>query len=320
MVSVIIPNYNHSGFLKERIDSVLKQTYQDFELIILDDCSTDNSREIIEQYRGNEKVSNIIYNKSNGGSVFKQWEKGIAMAAGEYIWIAESDDAADFGFLQMMIEFIENDDRIGLVYSDSKIIKSKVDTGKRFSTWKNEVFETSRWSEIFVNDGVSEITDFLWKSCTVNNASAVIFRKKALIEANPFDLRFKFIGDWYCYLKICKLYKIGYIGKPLNFYREHDNNTSIKLYNDMNYVLEYFMLYNWISKSFPQINKKKLQGNLISYLSHSLLRGWSKSKLLVYYKMFRINPRLFFSTIKGLTVAIIKSRMGKFRKPYMENK
>ena len=63
LVSVIIPSYNHEKFLKERIDSVLNQTFQDFELIILDDLSPDNSREIIESYRAHPKVSHIIFNE-----------------------------------------------------------------------------------------------------------------------------------------------------------------------------------------------------------------------------------------------------------------
>ena len=75
MVSVIIPNYNHSAFLKERIQSVLNQTYSDFELIILDDCSSDKSRDIIESFRSNPKVSHIIYNDRNSGSTFRQWNK-----------------------------------------------------------------------------------------------------------------------------------------------------------------------------------------------------------------------------------------------------
>jgi glycosyltransferase involved in cell wall biosynthesis len=65
-VSVIIPNYNHGKYLKQRIDSVLNQTYQHFELIILDDCSTDDSVAIIEAYRGHRKVKKIIYNDKNG--------------------------------------------------------------------------------------------------------------------------------------------------------------------------------------------------------------------------------------------------------------
>ena len=92
LVSIIIPNYNHAKFLDERIQSVLNQTYQNFELIILDDKSSDNSVEVINQYKDDPRVSSIIINKDNSGSTFKQWYKGIEIAKGEIIWIAESDD------------------------------------------------------------------------------------------------------------------------------------------------------------------------------------------------------------------------------------
>src|SRR4028119_1618326 len=103
MVSVIIPNYNHAAFLEQRIESILFQTYRDFEIIILDDCSTDNSRLIIERYRSHEKVAVIFYNDANSGSTFKQWQKGIELSRGEYIWLAESDDWCEATFLEELV-------------------------------------------------------------------------------------------------------------------------------------------------------------------------------------------------------------------------
>ena len=96
-VSVIIPNYCHAKYLDQRIQSVLNQTYQNFEVIILDDCSPDGgaSKAVIEKYRNNSHVSHIVYNENNSGSPFKQWKKGADMAQGELLWIAESDDYAD---------------------------------------------------------------------------------------------------------------------------------------------------------------------------------------------------------------------------------
>jgi glycosyltransferase involved in cell wall biosynthesis len=94
-VSVIVPNYNHSQFLSERLDSIINQTYKDFELIILDDASTDNSIDVINQYL-NKYPELIRFQPStnNSGSPFVQWDNGIKLAKGEFVWIAESDDVA----------------------------------------------------------------------------------------------------------------------------------------------------------------------------------------------------------------------------------
>ena len=102
-VSVIVPNYNYKQFLASRIDTILNQTYRDFELILLDDCSTDNSREILESYRDNPHVSHIVFNEKNTGSPFRQWMKGIELARGKYVWIAEADDMSAPEFLETSI-------------------------------------------------------------------------------------------------------------------------------------------------------------------------------------------------------------------------
>lgn len=117
-VSVIIPNYCHARFLNQRIDSVLNQTYRDYEVIILDDCSTDNSREIIESYRNHPKISHIVYNEKNSGSTFIQWEKGFELARGEYIWIAESDDVARSTFLEECMNAFSSYSDVSIVFSD----------------------------------------------------------------------------------------------------------------------------------------------------------------------------------------------------------
>ena len=117
IVSVVIPNYNHAQYLRQRIDSILNQIYSDFELIIVDDCSTDNSKEIIESYRTNPKVSQIIFNESNSGTPFQQWETGVDLAKGEWIWIAESDDFAENDFLEKLILQAEIFSTAGLIYS-----------------------------------------------------------------------------------------------------------------------------------------------------------------------------------------------------------
>ena len=78
-VSVIVPNFNHAPYLAQRIDSILAQTFADFELILLDDCSTDSSREVIERYREHPKVAHIVVNERNSGSTFAQWRRGLAL-------------------------------------------------------------------------------------------------------------------------------------------------------------------------------------------------------------------------------------------------
>src|SRR5678815_1505944 len=136
-ISVIIPNYNHGRYLKRRIESILQQTFTDFEIIIMDDGSTDNSRDVIEQYRSDPKFSHIIFNEINSGSPFKLWEKGIELGKGEWIWIAESDDIAEPTFLEEAVKAIKQAPSFDIFYSDSFIIdENGIIYRERFSTRK----------------------------------------------------------------------------------------------------------------------------------------------------------------------------------------
>ena len=124
LVSIIIPNYNHAQFLNQRIDSILHQSYTNYEIIILDDMSTDNSIDIIKQYQDNEHVSHVVINEENSGSPFKQWKKGINLAKGELIWIAESDDTCEETLLGTLVNEFQKDEKCTVAFCKS----IKIDT------------------------------------------------------------------------------------------------------------------------------------------------------------------------------------------------
>ncbi|MFM7667883.1 MAG: glycosyltransferase family 2 protein [Bacteroidota bacterium] len=218
-VSVIVPNYNHAKFLKERLDSIFSQTFQDFELIILDDCSTDNSREIIESYRNSQNVS-IHYNSKNSGSPFKQWRKGIELAKGEYIWIAESDDVAEPNFLEMMVQKLVTGH--GLAYCRSGDINKHGHKKSNFF-WADGLNE-NRWKSDYENEGSIEIQNFLVYRNTIPNASACVFEKKLAPVDCGFD-KMRFCGDWLFWLKLLEKTSIAYSSETLSHFRHHDGST-----------------------------------------------------------------------------------------------
>ena len=208
LVSVIIPSYNHEKFLKERIDSVLNQTFQDFELIILDDLSPDNSREIIESYRAHPKVSQIIYNEKNSGSTFFQWNKAVlSLAKGEFIWIAESDDVADPKFLEALVPMLQQNSEVVLAYSQSAKMDSEGKITGSWSEWTQDLVEGNYFNASFQMNGQEYIEKFLIHKNTIPNASAVLFRRKTYVEIGGAVVDMKTNGDWDLWLKLTKKYK-----------------------------------------------------------------------------------------------------------------
>lgn len=228
-VSVIIPNFNHAKYLKERIESVLYQTYQDFELILMDDCSTDSSQEILDQYRNHPKVSQVIYNDQNSGSTFKQWKKGITLATGTYIWIAESDDWCEPTLLQTLIDGIEKDKNAVISYCQSYCVNDHHDI----------IFQSNHPVLSEMVEGTTYIKKYLSVPVALFNASMAIW-KKDLFEKVPEELTtFRFCGDWYFWIQLSRFGKVHISGKVLNYFRKHGNDVSGKAYaSGLNFIEE----------------------------------------------------------------------------------
>ncbi len=221
-VSVIIPNYNHEPYLKERIESVLAQDYQDFELILLDDCSTDNSKEIIELYRDNPHVAHVVMNEQNTGNTFVQWERGIHLARGRFIWIAESDDVADQHFLSTLIPLLEADETRVVAYSHSQMIDSN---GRPLQqTWHKK----GSSGDILVYDGKSFNRSEMLRHCAIYNASMTVFRK-SVFKMVPGDYQhFRYQGDWLFWTYVCQQGDVVEVCRQLNRLRRHGNEVSTR--------------------------------------------------------------------------------------------
>ena len=223
-VSVIIPNYNHARFLKERIDSILMQTYNNFEVIILDDNSSDNSLEIMKSYENYSQISHIIKNSQNSGSPFIQWQKGFELAKGELIWIAESDDACDIKLLETLINEFNKDENCVLAFCKS----IKIDING------NQIGEAGMKTDLHMN-GKDFFDKYLYRYCFITNASSAIFKKDILHQIDWKHTRFKGSGDWILWIEVSRCGNIAYINQPLNFFRIHGSNTTTQqLHNGKN--------------------------------------------------------------------------------------
>jgi glycosyltransferase involved in cell wall biosynthesis len=228
-VSVIVPNYNHSRFIEQRIETVLNQTYSDFDLLILDDMSSDNSREIIERYRGNPRVR-IEYNTENSGSPYRQWKKGISLTSSEYIWIAESDDYADNNLLACLVEKLNAHPRAGLAVCDSIIVD---EVNKELGIYGRDfrigsglgAFSQPVISEDFAENGREYCRNHMVPWNTIPNASGVLFRRSALVAIGGPVTEMRICGDWYTYCKILMQFDICREPKALNYFRTHEFNV-----------------------------------------------------------------------------------------------
>lgn len=230
MISVIVPNYNHSEYLNQRIDSILNQTYQNFEIILLDDASTDNSKQILESYKNHSKVSHVFINDTNSGSPFGMWEKGFSLASGEIIWIAESDDWSDYRFLETLIVKHENED---VVVSHCLSYNYYMNTGiTKINSWWTS-FRTTLWDSDYFDNGRVVLQKYGQYKCPVINVSSALI-KKSILKNVQIPIGYKYCGDWWFWAQVFNNGSVAYSSKALNYIRVHDSSaTSYKQTNSI---------------------------------------------------------------------------------------
>ncbi len=231
-VSAIIPNYNYANYIIERIDSILMQTYPIYELIILDDCSTDNSVEVINEKiekikkeYPDVKVQFIVNEKNSGGCVFKQWKKGFDLATGDVVWIAEADDSAENNFVEELIKPFD-DPEVVLSYSESARIDGENNLITSSSADLYDMCRTGEWKKSYIWTGKEENIYHLSVTNTILNVSSVMWKKQDYSEIFEKAGEFRVAGDWYIYYNILKNGKISWNAKPLNYYRKHGSSVS----------------------------------------------------------------------------------------------
>lgn len=284
LISIVVPNYNHAKFLRLRLNSVFSQTYQNLEVILLDDFSSDESRDILLEYKNDPRVSHCIINQKNSGSTFKQWNKGIALAKGEFIWIAESDDSCEINFLEQLLmpHFIHSD--LALSYCQSHRMNAEGEVKGSWITHTSE-FDENLFKDDFVYSGNDFIEKFLIHKNVIPNVSAVLFRKSELNRILPlfFEPYMKYNADWYYYIQLVCNSKLAFISDSLNYFRYHNNSVISRAGGESGWM---------------KIFKMELSGRekMLDYLEKSNPENFVQIK-----KQAKIgNNRLHFLTAKGL--------------------
>lgn len=294
LVSVIVPNYNHAQYLAERIDSILSQDYTNFEVILMDDHSKDNSIEILNRYKENSKVTHILINSTNSGSSFKQWLKGIEAASGEYIWIAESDDVASPEFLSTLMNEMYQDEEITMTYCKSQVINSCGEAAEyQGNPYLPDNLVTGEFSISFIKDGNQFIQSSLILENSVPNASAVLFRKDAFEKIDKSALNeYQLYGDWLCWIMLSQKGKVCFLSEVLNKFRIHEGTVRKLKSNELSTLFEHIRLYSYLSRFFSEDRKLMLDRIIYKYqtyfkgeieLSKRLNIHWSLWKLDILY-------------------------------------
>ncbi|GGC67714.1 glycoside hydrolase family 99-like domain-containing protein [Chelatococcus reniformis] len=230
-ISVVVPNYNYKRYLEGRLRSVFEQSYPVFEVIVLDDCSTDGSPEEVERLAETLRRDFVyVENAQNSGSVFRQWQRACDMAQGDLVWIAEADDLAAPDFLRTLVRSFDNEDVL-LAFCDSQAIdESGALLRPSYKDYYETLFPGALQSDLEIN-GAEFLRDYLSVRNPILNVSSVLWRRDVLATAlarcgeNLADYRLA--GDWRLYIEACALPGlVGYKADALNIHRRHGDSVT----------------------------------------------------------------------------------------------
>ena len=311
LVSVIVPNYNHADYLDERISTIVNQTYQNIEVLLMDDCSPDESRSVLEKWAAKDDRLEVLFNEKNSGSPFAQWARGSAWAKGKYLWIAESDDACALDMLALHVDALERNKKAVMAYSHSHLVDEEGGFLRDFKEDYGFIFgDASRWKSDFTADGKVEVARSIIFSNTVPNASGVLFRKSVFDQVGAPETSWRLNGDWLFYARLLQHGELQFFATARNYFRFHERtqrSRAIASYTAFDEILAMYDIFEregWTDQQTLQSARAQVAmwwaGNVFSM-------KWSWEVLRNNGRLFRVFRRYR----SGLLIYLVKSALIK---------
>ncbi|HWA01170.1 MAG TPA: glycoside hydrolase family 99-like domain-containing protein [Caulobacterales bacterium] len=234
-VSVVVPNYNYAKHMADRLGSIRNQSTPIYEIVVLDDCSNDDSVPVLTQLLRDMPIDHeLIVNERNSGSACRQWLKGVERTRGDIVWIAEADDLCDSNFLKETLAAFD-DGEVIMSYCQSQQMSGD---GRilcpHYLDYVADI-DGDKWRGAHVADGLDEIRSVMGVKNTVPNVSACLFRREALLAAMAENIdeiaRYRVAGDWATYVRVLERGKIAFTPNPLNHHRRHERSVTIGSFN-----------------------------------------------------------------------------------------
>lgn len=291
LVTVLVPTYNRALYLKESIDSILVQDYPNFEILVLDNNSTDNTSAIVSTY--NDTRIKYVKNSRNLG-IIGNHNEGLRLARGEFIHLFSDDDLmASHDNLSSKVDIMMKYPAVGVVHSS--IITIDSDGNVIAGNWAESL---THWHDVLSSPLMLGSTAFnmLYYKWNFINMPAVLIRRSCLIEANiSFNNQLKFLLDWDLWLKLSLFCDFYFMNVPSISYRVHQKNITKSMLND-SYLIELLLMKISLATLFPNIEKIIKEPNRVEAVVKNQLGykdvSWLDNKKLGLKKRFHFLKRL----------------------------
>ena len=237
LVSIVVASYNHAEFLERRMESLIAQIYQNIEIIVIDDCSPDNSLEILRKYESHPKVK-LVVREQNGGWVAVS-NQGVELSSGEFVIFANCDDDCEPSMIGRLVEGMRANPSAGISYCRSALIdEDDKQLGDDYLI-REKAFRRRCSNDTLLTQ--REMGRFLLHSCVIPNLSAALIRRECFTSVGSLTSEYRVCSDWDLFFRIVARYDVAYISAPLNKFRQH--KTTIRSSTKERVVYEeYFRL------------------------------------------------------------------------------
>jgi len=310
MVSIVVTSFNHAEFLQQRMESLFAQTYSNIEIIVVDDCSTDGSREYLNQYKTNPKVS-LFFLESNKGYVYAS-NYGVSKAKGEYIVFAECDDFSEPDQIASLYQAITTNNNIGVAWSCSNLTN---ETGNFIGTdfpIRSAAFQNYCRTDVQIPGSL--ILKFMMHSCVVPNMSAAMFKKSLFTRIGGISDKYRLSADLDFWVRMAEVGDFYYLKRPLNYFRTHPDTVRTQLGRSVQLIEMVDVVFH-LKKKVSITWKERIEinihlGYVWYYFAKNEFRSFCRTFVTVLSGTFRQEPMLLFFMLLNIPVLSVK-KIGK---------
>ncbi|WP_283390587.1 glycosyltransferase family 2 protein [Millionella massiliensis] len=314
-VSIIFTSFNHKEYLSQALDALLGQSFEDFELIVVDDCSTDGSQLVLQDYAIRDKRIRLYLNDHNSGSYVYSTNQGAAYARAPYVVFAQCDDYAESTQLEKMAAVLDAYPSVGVVFSASRMVNELGQClGEDFEV-REKAFQQACQTDTFIEK--QQMRRYLLHSCVIPNLSAAMVRRELFEMEGRLSSKYVVLADWDFWLKTALKTDFYFIRQPLNNFRQHKTTirASIKIQRQIEEVFQMYYTFFDIAQMKAKDTwhwKNRIARIWIFYISQGL-RAWFGALPTLLKVSMRYNlyfPFILTGQLCVLTLRLIGQKIG----------
>ena len=304
LVSVVVASFNHAEFLEKRMESLINQTYQDMEILVIDDCSTDNSVEVLRRYESHPKVTLILREKNVGWVTVSN--QGVAMSSGEFVIFANCDDDCEPRMIASLVEAMISHPSAGIAFCRSLLVDEPGQVIGDDFIFRERSFRARCATDTLLTG--AEMSRFLLRSCVIPNLSAALFRRESFNTVGNLSSAYRACCDWDLFFRVVERYDVAYVSEALNKFRQH--KTTIRgIMKDRDTYEEYFrlLLDQIVVLDLSLLERCRFRTYVMFlWAVHLLCTSWSGLKNFSYHIgiVLRHDPSALFFLGPGLILRV----------------